>query len=537
MRPSEFQKPFVKNCNIWRCKEHLFLKHLPKEGERRMLKRFLVVILSLQLFSYAQYDVPRQTLAITYPKGETITVKFRGTTQFPRMSGQAIVRRTDRNVTEIDLSVSKMPRPFELGAGYATYVLWAISPDGIISNLGEIKRRGFFEFDSRIKVTTPLQTFALIVTAEPHFLVRRPSRAVMLENVTAVARSGKVLQTGMTVTYFGNSSDFFNDIRTPEVADNDYSKTPATILQARQAVALAKYVGALREASEELQEAEDLLQRAEEAWKAGRSEEEIEIVARRAIGAAVKAEEVTLERIEARQRRNERARTEAEIRLAEEKYFQAQEEIKVLRGELERERKNRELIERDAANFSEQIKALREENQTLRKELQDAKAKLAKLEAEKSTLTIQLEREQKQRKLKESLPILIESLKAYGVVRQVGETIILTLPEDYFAGIRAVTLKPQYEARLFNLANLLANNPDYRISIRAHTDDRGDPSELVNLTQARANLIAEKLISRGVESSRIEARGFGASMPVASNTNNLSRMKNRRVEIFISPAP
>lgn len=85
------------------------------------------------------------------------------------MKGDAKIKRTARNGTEIDLSVFEIQRPFELGAGFATYVLWAISPDGQVDNLGRSKRRGFFEFDSRILVTTHFQTFALIVTAEPHF--------------------------------------------------------------------------------------------------------------------------------------------------------------------------------------------------------------------------------------------------------------------------------------------------------------------------------------------------------------------------------
>ena len=118
----------------------------------------------------AQVDVARRTTAITYPLDEVVNVQFRGTTRFPRMKGEATIKRTSRNGSQIQLTVSKMPRPFELGAGYATYVLWAIGPDGQVDNLGEIKRRGFFEFDSKINVTTPLQTFALIITAEPHFM-------------------------------------------------------------------------------------------------------------------------------------------------------------------------------------------------------------------------------------------------------------------------------------------------------------------------------------------------------------------------------
>src|SRR5688500_10154296 len=148
---------------------------------------------------FGQVDIGRRTTAITYPLDELVTVQSRGTTRFPRMKGEARIKRTSRNGSEIELSVSKMPRPFELGAGYATYVLWAVAPDGQVDNLGEIKRRGFFEFDSRMSVTTPLQTFALIITAEPHFLVWRPSQEIMLENLSPMALSGKKIATAPAV--------------------------------------------------------------------------------------------------------------------------------------------------------------------------------------------------------------------------------------------------------------------------------------------------------------------------------------------------
>src|ERR1044072_6200967 len=174
----------------------------------KKFKPFNIIPLFSLLFlvtitTFAQVDVPRQTTAVTYPLDETVMLQFRGTTRFPRMKGTAKLKRTSRNGTEIELSVSKMPRPFELGAGYATYVLWAISPNGQVDNLGEIKRRGFFEFDSKISVTTPLQTFALIITAEPHFMVTRPSQAIMLENLNPSTLSGKVIQTTPAIQYFG----------------------------------------------------------------------------------------------------------------------------------------------------------------------------------------------------------------------------------------------------------------------------------------------------------------------------------------------
>ncbi len=502
----------------------------------------LILLAIFQITTKAQVDIPRQTLAITYPRGETVKVSFRGTTRFPRMSGEATIKRTARNVTEIDLSVSKMPRPFELGAGYTTYVLWAISPDGTINNLGEIKRRGTFEFDSKIRVTTPLQTFALIVTAEPHFLVRRPSRAVMLENVAAVALSGKVLQTTQSINYFGNTSDYFSDARAPEIAESDYAKTPSTILQARQAIVLAKYAGAASYAQEELQEAEELLKKAEDAWKAGRSDQEVEVNARQAVGAAVKAEDMALARREARKIRDEKIRTESEIRQIEEKYQDAQSEIRFLKEELAREKKFRELSERDVENLNRQIKILQDENtrlrdeiSNLRKEAEETKTKLAKIEGEKEALERQRQREEKLARLKENMPAFMQSLKPFGQVRQTERGIILTLPENYFENIRSVRLTKQAEIKLINLATVLANNPDYRIVIESHTDDKGSPGELLNLTQARAGLIAQKFIEGGVDAGRIEAKGFGASIPVVPNNNNINRAKNQRIEIVLIP--
>ncbi len=228
-----------------------------------------LVITAFCFTAIAQVDVGRKTTAITYPLDDNVTVQFRGTTRFPRMKGEAKVKRTARSGTTIELSVEKMPRPFELGAGYATYVLWAISPTGQADNLGEIKRSGLFFIDSKVRVTTPLQTFALIITAEPHFMVSRPSQTIMLENLYPIGSNGQRIGTTPAVTYFGNSSDFFRDPRTPEIAETDYARTPPAILQAKQAVALAKFAGADRDASVELSEATTLLQNSENAWAGG----------------------------------------------------------------------------------------------------------------------------------------------------------------------------------------------------------------------------------------------------------------------------
>jgi outer membrane protein OmpA-like peptidoglycan-associated protein len=500
----------------------------------------LICLLSISIF--AQVDVPRQTTAVTYPLDEVVLLQFRGTTRFPRMKGTAKIKRTSKNGTEIDISVSKMPRPFELGAGFATYVLWAISPDGQVDNLGEIKRRGFFEFDSNISVTTRLQTFALIITAEPHFLVRRPSRAIMLENLNPYAASGRTLATTQAVQYFGNSSDYFNDARTPVIADVDYSKTPSTILQAKQAVALARFAGAQRDAATELREAETLADTAEKAWQAGRREEDVDVTARKAISAAVKAEDTALVRKQAREKRNEQTRQDEEIRKSEEKYSDIQSELTELKSELAREIRNRELAERDSLNFSNQIKDLRSENAQLRQELsaaksdaEDAKVKLARLEGEKQVIDKQQEKANRLNTLQANQTVLMQSLKRFGTVTKDERGIVLTLPENWWLGARFNTFAPAAETKLSSLGEVLASSTDYKIIVESHTDDKGAADELQTLTQTRADAFAEKLSAAGVSRELIETKGLGATLPVAPNTTNANRVKNRRVQVILVP--
>lgn len=513
-----------------------------KNSKLLKLVLILCLLLTFVVFASAQIDIPRQTTAITYPQDEVVTVQFRGTTRFPRMKGEAKIKRTAKNGTEIELSVSKMPRPFELGAGYATYVLWAISPEGRIDNLGEIKRRGFWEFDSNISVTTPLQTFALMITAEPHFLVRSPSRAVMLENLSPTTRSGRIVPVTKSVQYFGNASDYFRDARTPEIAEVDYAKTPSTVLQAKQAVALARYAGAERDASDEFKKAEALLQNADSSWQAGREETQVDITARQAISAAVKAEETAMLNKQAREKRNEKIRLDAEIQKSEDRVADFQNQMDNLRAELANEQRRRELAERDAANYSEQVKQLRDDNDRLRSELsrarneaEGAKVQLARFEGEKQAYDKQRQEEDRISQLRANMSLVIDSLKPFGSARKTDRGIVLTLPENYWTGIRNADVTATSDAKITNLASVLTNNPDYKIVIESHTDNRGKADELQTLTENRALVLMNKLTATGLDQTRIEAKGFGATVPIAPNTTNLSRAKNRRIDVILVP--
>ena len=504
------------------------------------------IVLSFVVFcvqsAFGQADIARRTTAITYPLDDQINVQFQGTKRFPKMHGSAKVKRTGKTGTKIDLSVSDMPRTLDLGAGYATYVLWAISPEGQVDRLGEIKRRGFWEFSTKMSVTTPMQTFALLVTAEPHFLVTRPSQMIMLENISAATDQGASVRTTSAVHYFGNTSDYFRDPRTPEVAERDYVKTPSSILQGYQAIALARYAGADRDAVEELQQAATLLENAENSWKAGRDEDSVDIMARQAISTAVKAESTAIERREAREKRNEKTRSDAEMRKVEDRLADAQRQITDLKNELETETRNKQLSERDATNYSQQIKDLRAENGRLREELgkikvefDNTKARLEVYDNEKRTAEEQRERDSKVAALQANEPGFMQSLRKFGSVSRTERGIVLTLPESFWSTPRTAEFAAAADPKVTSLGETLANNPDYRITIESHTDNRGTPEELADLTQKRSRMIADRLSAFGIDGGRIDAKGLGATLPIAPNTTTANRARNRRVQIIISP--
>src|SRR6266404_1241404 len=499
--------------------------------------------LALLIFTaggFAQSDVRRTTVAITYPLDQTIEVPFHGTTRLPRLKGTAWVRRQGRRGTRVELHIDNLPRAYELGGVYTTYVLWAISPDGHVDNLGEIKRSGSGLIDSKIDVTTPLQTFALVVTAEPHFLVHSPSRMVVLENVAPVAIRDAQVQTSR-IQYIGNTSDYFRDVSVPAIAESDYRDIPVALLGARQAINLARYAGAERDAPNELRTAQADLEQAESALRMRQPEREIDILARQAISSGAKAEDMALVRRAARERREEVERRDLALRSAEESAATANQEITRLKTELENERHARELAERDALNATEQLRdarteiaRLHEEMQTVRAESEDAKIRLARLEGEKQAEDARRSSEKRAADQRAAFENLKQALTKFVTVRDSNRGMTLVLAESLWANPRSANLIAAAAAKLDQVGALLANNPDYQISIESFTDNRGDEGALQQLTQDRARVLSERLAAAGVDVTRIQATGMGSSNPVSPNTTVASRAKNRRTEITLS---
>jgi outer membrane protein OmpA-like peptidoglycan-associated protein len=510
----------------------------------RSLKILIVlacfVLLIASVTGLAQNDARRTTIAITYPLDQTIEVPFHGTTRLPRLKGSARVKRQGRRGTRVELSIVNLPRAYELGGVYTTYVLWAISPDGHVDNLGEIKRSGSGLIDSKIDVTTPLQRFALIVTAEPHFLVHSPSRMVVMENQSPVAIRDAQTETS-TIQYISNSSDYFRDSNVPLIAESDFRDIPVALLGARQALNLARYAGAERDAPNELRAAQADLQQAESALRMRQAEREIDMLARQAISSGAKAEDMAVVRRASRERREEIERRDLAVRKAEETTESANQEISRLKDELNTERHARELAERESLNATEKLRdartevaRLRDEIQAVRTDAEDSKVKLARLEGERQAEDSRRASEKRVADQRAASETFKQALARFGTVRDGARGMTLVLSESIWASPRSANLVAAAAAKLDQIGALLANNPDYQISIEAFTDNRGEEGVLQQLTQDRARVLSERFAAAGVDVTRVQASGLGGANPLAPNTTAASRARNRRTEITLS---
>ncbi len=197
-------------------------------------------------------DIAGRLDGFSFEEGPESSLEFRGTSIALGAEGDAEVEFQDGR-TRVSVKVRRLPDPEDLGP-FATYVLWAVTIDGHANNLGSIlvkNGRGSLE------ATTPLSQFGLIVSAEPHFAVTAPSRAVVLQNLGKRVRGQKFNIAGLK-----ERIDYSTLAPMPRSAGDN---VPTELVQARYAVDIAEGAQAERLATREFQQAEQLLAQAEAA--------------------------------------------------------------------------------------------------------------------------------------------------------------------------------------------------------------------------------------------------------------------------------
>jgi outer membrane protein OmpA-like peptidoglycan-associated protein len=485
----------------------------------------------------------RQIVAVKYIEDRQTAVNMAGTSLAPRATGKADVE-FKHGRSRIKLEMENLGHPQSLGAYYTTYILWAVAPEGQAESLVELPISSKFNLDA----TTKLQTFALMITAEPHARVALPSPVIVAENALRRGTEGNI---GISqIEYSGDSGMLYVVASPNSPALNADFNTPLLILGARRAVWIAQRAGAGEFAPAELRDSEVKLEALEQSWPQSRRGDNDRKNAERYGGQArdvmrlgEHARSLTVER-------SAQARLATERRNASDTIAQAQSDADRARTDADRATMNadhsrmeaeRSRIEAERARRSEREETTRAAGEAAlsrervaqaQSETETAKANEAAASNEAMRARIQAvdalrERDAARQGLYVSLSEILET-------RREARGLIVNLSDVLFDTGQA-TLKPGAREKLSKLAGILLAYPGaYQIEIEGHTDSVGSEESNLRLSQGRADSVHDYLLHSGVKPDRMmTARGFGKSTPVASNDTAAGRQVNRRVEIII----
>jgi outer membrane protein OmpA-like peptidoglycan-associated protein len=501
--------------------------------------------------------VGRTTSAINYrPRRGDTKVDFAGTTLMPAATGYATVSG-EKGYIKVDAHFDKLAPPSQFGQEYLTYVLWAITPEGRATNLGEVQRDN--DDDARVQVTTELQAFGLVLTAEPYFAVTQPSDVVVVENIVRDNTRGSVETIQAKYELLKRGSYLMNQDAARLKIKPLEPGAPLDLAQARNAVELARLAGADRYAGDTFAKATTLLATAEQAREKRRGSNDIMMPARQAAQTAEDARLVGLQRQEealnAEQRRLAAVREqEAVSRAQAEEARRRQAELDAQNATAARqaaeldaqnaaaarqaaERQSQEAAARAQAALAEQEAAQRAKADADRAradaESARAQADAARRDAEAQAanarqLTAQAEQEKAQLRdqLRQQLNVILET-------RETARGLIVNLSDVLFDTARH-DLKPGAREKLARVSGILSAHPGLKMEIEGHTDSVGTDEYNLRLSERRAESVRSYLVSQNIAPAMVTSIGFGESKPVATNDTAAGRQQNRRVELIVS---
>jgi outer membrane protein OmpA-like peptidoglycan-associated protein len=485
--------------------------------------------------------VARTAKAINYQhRGGATKIDFRGTDLLPGARGEAKVE-SKQGYIEIEVEFDDMKPATQYGAEYLTYVLWAITPEGRTANLGEILLNGT---KSKLNVTTEMQVFGLVVTAEPYFSVTRPSDLIVMENVVRADTKGKIEEIDAKYELLQRGQ--YARLANPLGLKLD-RKAPLELYEARNAVQIARASGAERYASETFQKAENSLKEAEAhmARKAGKKP--VTRSAREAVQTAEDSRAIAVRRQEEESLANERqAATEREAR-AEKERAAAQSETERVTREAEAARAAAQAeAERLKLQADAQRAAAQTEADRLKRE-NDARAAAAQAEAERlkreadaqrAAAQADLDRATRERAQAEAekTELRAQLLRQFSLILETRDTargLIVNMADVLFDTAK-YSLRPVAREKLARVAGIISGHPGLKLEVEGHTDSVGGDDYNQQLSEHRGTAVRDYLIQQGVPANSLTTRGFGETQPTASNDTATGRQQNRRVELVVS---
>jgi outer membrane protein OmpA-like peptidoglycan-associated protein len=455
--------------------------------------------------------ISRTVQAVNYQHRSGATkLDFAGTDLMPSANGEAEVN-SKRGSIEIKAEFGNLEKPTTFGNEYLTYILWAISPEGRAVNLGEVLVGG--NHRSKLVVTTDLQAFALIVTAEPYYAVRQPSDAVVLENVVREDTKGTTEAVNAKYELMERGGYIPTGYKFDPVILN--AKLPLEFFEARNALRIAQSEGAERYASDSYQHAVQLMNDVDRyATRKHVDRKALIAVAREEVQTAEDARAISVRKIDEERQANERqasadaqARSQAQAADATRQKERAQADAAQAQSDM---------AANQAASAAAVTAAQADANQS-RLAAQQAQQNAQQAETDKAALRTRLS----------------EQLNSILQTRDSARGLIVSMSDVLF-DTGKYSLKPGAREKLAKVAGILLAYPGLNIEVDGYTDNVGGDEMNQQLSENRARSVRDYLVQQGVATNSVSAKGFGNTLPVATNDNAAGRQQNRRVELVVS---
>jgi outer membrane protein OmpA-like peptidoglycan-associated protein len=483
--------------------------------------------------------VSRTVPAVNYQHRSGPThMDFAGTDLMPSADGWAKVN-SKRGSIEIEAEFGNLQAPTAFGTEYLTYILWAISPEGRAVNLGEVLVGG--NHRSKVNVTTDLQAFALIVTAEPYYAVRQPSNVVVLENVVRPDTKGTIVGLNAKYELMERGGYIPTGYKFDPVILS--TRLPLEFFEARNALRIAQSEGAEQYSGSSYQHAVQLMNNADEMASSRHVDRKPMIaVAREAVQTAEDAREITVKKIEEERRASERqaaadaqAQSQAQADDATRQKEQAQSDAAKARNDTADAQSDAARARNDTANA--QSAAAKAQSDLANSQAASATAlSAAQADADQSRSAAQqaqLAAQQAEADKAAMRTRLSEQLNSILQTRDSARGLIVSMSDVLF-DTGKYSLKPGAREKLAKVAGILLAYPGLNIEVGGYTDNVGGDDMNQRLSENRADSVRSYLVQQGVLANAVTAKGFGNSSPVASNDDSGGRQQNRRVELLVS---
>jgi outer membrane protein OmpA-like peptidoglycan-associated protein len=476
--------------------------------------------------------ISRSVQAINYEhRSGSSKLDFAGTTLMPAANGEAKVN-SKRGSIEIEAEFGNLQRPTTFGNEYLTYVLWAISPEGRAVNLGEVLVGG--NERSKLQVTTDLQAFALIVTAEPYYAVRQPSNVVVLENVIREDTKGTSEAVNAKYELMERGGYIPTGYKFDPVVLN--AKLPLEFFEARNALRIAQSEGAEQYASDSYQRAVKLMDSADGyAIDKHIDRKPLIAVSREAVQTAEDARAIAVKKMDEVRLANERqdsadAQAQSQAQADDARRQKDQAQAATAQADLDAARARREAADSQAATARAQSDmAANQAVSATALSAAQADADQSRLAAQQAQLNAQqadTDKAAMRAKLSEQLNSILQT-------RDSARGLIVSMSDVLFDSGK-FTLKPGAREKLAKVAGILLAYPGLNIEVGGYTDNVGADAMNQTLSENRAGAVRDYLVQEGVAMNSVSAKGFGNTLPVASNDNSAGRQQNRRVELVVS---